>query len=251
MRLTLIGALLSSLTLLANPNPQPVVQSAEPAGNVLRLNGYNFGPNPGQVIIGTVPLGIVSWNDGFVVAQLPVMIPATYSLLLVKAQGQGNGTSQYFLGSIAIGSGGAVGPQGPAGPVGPAGAVGPVGPVGPAGAVGPAGPVGPAGAIGPAGPAGPKGATGSSGIVAYHLQPLENGPITLTPNSGAMIEVTCPAGYKVMGGGGTVSSHDAVLTRTRPITGKAYTGWEMYWVNGATANRTLWFNSYAICILTQ
>jgi hypothetical protein len=110
------------------------------------------------------------------------------------------------------------------------------------------GPAGLSGAMGPMGPAGPQ---GPSGFIAYLLQPLQNGPVTLAPGNGAMIEVTCPAGYKVFGGGGASSVTDAILNRSRPITGKAYTGWEMYWVNGSGFSKSYTFNSYAICVLTQ
>ncbi|MBL8231614.1 MAG: hypothetical protein JNL98_24165 [Bryobacterales bacterium] len=271
-RLLSVSLLAAALHANPQPNSQPVVTAAEPALGLLKLTGSSFGQSPGQVVVGTVPLGIVSWNDNYIAVQLPQMPPATYSLLVVKAQGQGNGASQFFLGSLTIGGGGAVGPQGPAGPIGPAGpagAIGPIGPAGPAGAVGPIGPAGPTGAIGPIGPAGPAGPAGAngpvgpagpvgpmgpmgpSGVMTYLLQPLQTGPTTLVAGGSAMIEVTCPAGFKVFGGGGASSVTDAVLNRSRPITGKAYTGWEMRWINGSEVTKNFSFDSYAICVLTQ
>jgi hypothetical protein len=246
----LFGTLVLAAVLQADPlaSKQPVVSSAEPVGNLLKLNGSDFGQNPGQVVVGTLPLGIISWNQNYIVAQLPQMLPATYSLLVVKAQAQGEGASQFFLGNLTIGSAGPMGPQGPAGPVGPAGVAGPTGPVGATGATGPAGPMGPTGPMGPVGPVGPQ---GPSGFISYLLQPLQNGPITLPAGSSAMIEVSCPVGYKVFGGGGASSVEDAVLNRSRPITGKAYTGWEMRWVNGSAISKTFWFDSYAICANVQ
>jgi hypothetical protein len=111
-----------------------------------------------------------------------------------------------------------VGPPGPAGPVGPQGLVGPQGPkgdVGPAGPQGLAGPSGPVGGPGPQGPkgdvgigvqgiAGPAGATGAPGVSGYQRIVVGTVNETLPPFGEVVRFANCPAGKKVVGGGGII-----------------------------------------------
>jgi hypothetical protein len=66
----------------------------------------------------------------------------------------------------------------------------------PAGQQGPAGPAGPQG---PAGPAGPQGAAGVNGVSGLEIVHVDTGMNSDTQKS---IVATCPAGKKVVGGGG-------------------------------------------------
>lgn len=132
---------------------------------------------------------------------------------------------------------GSVGPQGPVGmtgPQGPAGAAGPQGPSGPKGDPGITGPQGPAGATGPAGSKGDKGDKGDTGLqgpAGPQGFPGPAGPqgiagmsgleiVTVTqpawPSAQALI-ASCPAGKKVIGGGASVQSSNAVLVGSFPI----------------------------------
>ena len=147
------------------------------------------------------------------------------------------------------GADGAIGPQGPVGPIGPAGAVGPVGPVGPAGPAGPVGPAGPTGAqgmvgaTGAPGPQGPQGATGPQGPQGAQGPPGSQGLqgvagvsgyqiVTATANNTnlpnhALINQTvlCPAGTRVVGGGGQqtgVSGLTATLGSSYPDTNQSW-----------------------------
>lgn len=99
---------------------------------------------------------------------------------------------------------GEIGPMGPAGPTGPQGPAGidgkpgPIGPIGPTGPQGPPGPQGPAGPQGPTGPQGPPGPPGTPGVSGHEILQRAIGPAQV-PEQG--IDVQCPAGKKVMGGG--------------------------------------------------
>jgi hypothetical protein len=77
-------------------------------------------------------------------------------------------------------------------------------PAGPKGPKGPAGPQGPAGAAGPAGPAGPQGAAGVSGYVrSYDIgAPWDS-------SSPKTRDVSCPAGKKLLAGGGRLHHLEA------------------------------------------
>jgi Collagen triple helix repeat (20 copies) len=114
------------------------------------------------------------------------------------------------------------GPQGPAGPPGPAGPAGPQGPTGPQGPAGPAGPQGPPGPQGPAGPTGPAGPQGPAGVSGYEVV---NGPLVSGAVSTYDAEATCPAGKRVLGGGGDQHQFGWFLDDSAPLSGGV--GWRV------------------------
>lgn len=96
------------------------------------------------------------------------------------------------------------------GVAGPEGAQGPAGSQGPAGPAGPQGQAGPQGAQGPAGPAGPQGPAGD--VRGYQV-------LMLPPANVKEFErrtVLCPAGKKVLGGGGEARGDNAALVGSFP-----------------------------------
>ena len=105
---------------------------------------------------------------------------------------------------------------------------------------GPAGPAGPAGAMGPAGPAGAAGAPGVSGLEIVNVQSASDSvsPKVLTAN--------CPAGKKLVGGGGRIINQAGfvALDESYPVSA---TSWRL---TGTEVNSTIgnWYvNAYAIC----
>jgi hypothetical protein len=102
---------------------------------------------------------------------------------------------------------------------------------------GPAGPAGPAGAQGPAGP---QGAPGLAGLEIVKVQ----GP--LSSDSSRLTTVTCPAGKKVVGGGGQVvgGAGDVALDESYPLNA---TAWRAV-ANETNATAAAWFlSAYAVC----
>ncbi len=93
------------------------------------------------------------------------------------------------------GARGLSGPQGTPGAAGPQGARGPAGPQGPAGQDGARGSEGPQGPQGPAGTQGPKGDSGTAHTT------LAQSTTVVEPGTSAALNVTCPAGTTVTGGG--------------------------------------------------
>jgi hypothetical protein len=164
-----------------------------------------------------------------------------------------------------------VGPPGPTGPAGPQGVPGPQGPIGPAGPRGPqglpgaTGPKGDQGEPGPAGPAGPKGdiGIGLQGIVGPAGAPGPQGipgvsgyqrVVVTTANEqlGAFGEVVrfanCPAGKKVVGGGGVIfnASGRWFIDSSGPISD---TQWVVAFANATGATITAGQMSVtAICV---
>ena len=151
---------------------------------------------------------------------------------------------------------GATGPQGPQGPPGPQGATGPAGPQGPAGPRGATGPAGPQGPVGPQGPTGPRGATGPQGppgVANYQIVVNNLTNQSLGPNGERIQSATCPAGKRVLGGGGLVRGAAGrwIIGSSGPASNTADpdpTTWIVAWENlsGATitaANEEV----YAIC----
>lgn len=122
------------------------------------------------------------------------------------------------------GTTGATGPQGPIGLTGSQGPIGPMGPQGPAGTqglkgdqgiqgpIGSQGPIGLTGSQGPIGPIGPKGDTGAIGPVGvsgYEIVWNGEGWIggsTWNPGTEKRVEVFCPIGKKVLGGGTVITN---------------------------------------------
>jgi len=109
----------------------------------------------------------------------------------------------------------------------------------PAGQQGPPGPVGPQG---PAGPAGPQGAPGVSGFE------IVNVASALSSDDEKAITATCPAGKKVLGGGGFAGSliftDDVALIASNP---SGTTGWRVA-AQETDATGAVWLvRAYAVC----
>jgi len=64
----------------------------------------------------------------------------------------------------------------------------------------PAGPQGPAGPVGPQGPTGPQGLAGTNGVSGLEIVNVPSG--ALNSDTEKSVTATCPAGKKVVGGGG-------------------------------------------------
>jgi hypothetical protein len=107
----------------------------------------------------------------------------------------------------------------------------------PAGPQGPAGPEGPRGDTGAAGQPGPAGATGISG---YEV--VNTAPATLGPGAITAVSASCPAGKKVLGGGGTVG-HDVRILASRPV-GETAWWWQ---AQNEGASTVTGMQGYAIC----
>jgi hypothetical protein len=133
------------------------------------------------------------------------------------------------------------GPQGPAGPPGPAGPQGPPGPQGPAGLQGPAGSTGPAGPQGPAGPTGPAGPQGPAGVSGWEL--VRGATVTASGTYTAV--ANCPAGKRVLGGGGSQGQFLWFLDDSRPQNGG--TGWQVEYSPGPGAPPSGIGEAWAIC----
>lgn len=166
------------------------------------------------------------------------------------------------------GPAGPAGPQGPVGPAGPPGAQGPAGPVGPAGAVGaqgepgpagppgaqgPAGPTGAQGAQGLPGPAGPAGATGTQGLTGAQgpagspgisAWQIVRGP-TVTSSDVYTATADCPAGKKVLGGGGSQGQYLWFLDDSKPKSDGS--GWEVQYAPGPGAPTPGIGEAWAVC----
>lgn len=123
------------------------------------------------------------------------------------------------------GPAGATGPQGDPGPIGPAGPKGDPGPIGPAGpkgdpgppgATGPKGDPGPAGATGAQGPAGPQGPAGAPGVSGHEI--VSNTGLLPVPTTQSFfnVNVDCPFGKRVLGGGYQSGAFSANVIRSSP-----------------------------------
>jgi hypothetical protein len=128
------------------------------------------------------------------------------------------------LSAGAIGS--LTGQRGPAGPSGEAGRRGPIGPIGA---------TGPKGATGPAGPQGPSGIGGWEVVVS----PTQ----TVPGDTGDGTHVDCPAGKRVLGGGGSSATFSMDLVSSAPTDLGA--GWAVLYQNRNTAPRTYYV--WAVC----
>jgi hypothetical protein len=148
------------------------------------------------------------------------------------------------------GPAGETGPQGPAGPEGPRGAQGlrgpqgnpgPPGAMGPEGAMGPAGPQGPQGTTGAAGPPGPQGPQGPPGVSG--LQIVSNSG-TAIHNTQSTIEVDCPSGKVVTGGGFYTRFEEIRPVASRPRDANT---WEIIVENISSNIDVLDIQVYALC----
>ncbi len=157
-----------------------------------------------------------------------------------------------------VGPTGPVGPAGPEGPVGPAGPAGPAGATGPAGAMGPAGPqgemgpTGPAGPTGPQGPVGPQGATGATGpqgpagISGQMIASTAMLTLNLMPNQQSSLDVTCPTGKRVLGGGWETNNPSANVhaLSSYPL---SQTSWRVVIRLSQDTAATFGFRVWAVC----
>lgn len=122
---------------------------------------------------------------------------------------------------------------------------------GPKGDTGETGPQGPQGPAGPQGEQGPKGDTGDPGLdgALAGWERVEHGvAYTFTGNAWQNIDVLCPTGKKVVGGGGFVEGQDytnVVLASSAPYS--VGEGWFAAFRNVAitTATVTIWV--FAVC----
>ncbi|HWH13923.1 MAG TPA: hypothetical protein VNT51_04200, partial [Miltoncostaeaceae bacterium] len=138
------------------------------------------------------------------VARLEVQVRTISAQLAVQAgvikqlQAGGGGGS-----TLSGGTAGPRGPQGPQGERGVEGPPGPSGPPGPRGTTGLTGAQGPAGPAGPAGPQGPVGPPGDGSASVGKVSAADN-PFSASGLE-SQAQVTCPAGQRATGGGGTVT----------------------------------------------
>ena len=80
---------------------QPFIQNAVPSstGNILTINGVNFGAAPPAVYLNFQPLTVQSSSPTQVVAALPTLAPGTYSLIMIAG-------GQPVLSQVTIGGAG-------------------------------------------------------------------------------------------------------------------------------------------------
>ena len=119
---------------------------------------------------------------------------------------------------------------------------------------------GPTGPPGPAGTAGPAGPPGAFGAITVQREDL-----ALADNSTTGVQVTCPAGTTIIGGGGTVdasSSDDIHLTVSRPFRqppavsdlpadGDPFDAWRVVFRNPAGGTGAATARAFAICAQTS
>jgi hypothetical protein len=130
-----------------------------------------------------------------------------------------------------------VGPAGPTGGVGPQGLKGDKGDKGDTGAQGPAGAVGPAGPTGPAGPAGTVGGT-------FEIRTLVSSFNSTSPKT---VTVDCPAGKRVLGGGGltSIGNGDVALYESRPVDSDT---WQVSAAENTNLSSGWTLTGYATCV---
>jgi len=154
----------------------------------------------------------------------------------------------------SVGQPGATGPVGSPGPAGAAGPAGPVGATGPAGDTGETGPAGPSGEPGSAGPAGAAGATGPPGPSDSPVLAPASSTSAAGANSGTVVSAvaTCPAGKKILGGGGSYSVSNAAQTNRVVVVGSYPSAGDAWTVTvrvnqnlGGTVTATV--SAYAVC----
>lgn len=160
----------------------------------------------------------------------------------------------------AVGPTGSQGPQGVPGPAGNDGTVGPQGPAGPPGPQGPQGDAGPQGPQGPQGDPGPQGATGSQGPQGdpgpadSDVRPAVSTTSAANASAGTTVSATvnCPAGKKILGGGGKADASSAGQVR-RVVLLESYPSGASSWtaavivITNLTAGTTARVTAYAIC----
>ena len=117
---------------------------------------------------------------------------------------------------------------------------------GSAGPAGAAGPVGPKGAQGPAGPKGDQGPTGPQGAPGLAGAEIVTAESPTSSSSSRQVDVTCPAGKTVVGGGAQIysASGKAALDESYPSNGTTWRA-TAYEVVSTTSNWHL--SAFAIC----
>ena len=147
-------------------------------GITLEIYGENFtdGDEIPEVTLGGFPVTEIDglWTDEFIAADLPLIDPGDYLLVVTNHEGT---TGDYDL---TIGAVGPVGPQGEQGIQGP---TGPQGIQGFTGAQGEQGLPGDDGAPGATGPVGPRGPAGSTNIKVLQAKSFSTGGSRLYTNS--------------------------------------------------------------------
>lgn len=120
---------------------------------------------------------------------------------------------------------------------------------GPQGLPGPTGPQGAQGATGPQGPAGP---TGASGLSGYQIVRAEGTSSSATIQT---VAAYCPAGKKVVSGGGSISfdtgnsyevNNGVALHMSRPLGDNAWDVQAVMTLGNTTA--TWHLNTFAVCV---
>ena len=104
-------------------------------------------------------------------------------------------------------------------------------------------PAGPRGDKGEKGDKGDKGATGSPGISAHEF--LQSAATSVAPNVSGFATATCPAGKRVLGGGGHIAGAvqgAGFLWQSIPLSN---TEWRVAYKNTSAANVSIW--AYAVC----
>jgi hypothetical protein len=169
-----------------------------------------------MAVLGASPVGQAAKNAVLPKSSVGSVQLKNNAVTSAKVRNGSLSAADFRRGTLKAGAQGPAGPQGHAGPQGPKGSQGNPGPQGPAGPAGPQGPAGqgPNGAQGDPGPqgppgpkgdpgaAGPKGDTGPAGPAgASGYEVVKATTQTLNSTEGSAV-ATCPAGKKVLGGGG-------------------------------------------------
>ena len=228
----------------AGDKPQLVVKSAVADGDRLYIDGVNFlchADDTASVWLAGEVLAVESASSTALVAVLPLpapsLAPGTYLLRVSR----GPATVENDAFTLAIGAMGPPGPEGPPGregPPGPPGEVGQAGPPGPQGLSGEPGVPGVPGLPGPIGPAGPAGPAGPPGVSEYERVARAS---TLPADETLSIDVPCPAGKLVFGGGADAPAPGVQLVSSYPV---APSAWRVHVRN---AGPEVEITAYAVC----
>lgn len=242
--LALILCTLTAFAMSHKPSqPQLVIQSVlqDYDSGMMLINGINLdnGSWP-EVTLGDRQLEVIDYDSNQIRVWQPTELFDADYLLSVTT---GHATKQYDSYALTIGGSGLPGPQGPQGPAGPAG---PVGPAGPQGEPGPQGAQGIVGTQGEPGATGPQGPQGLPGISNYSVSTETVTQYVFT--SRLELEIYCPFGSRVLGGGGWSNHSDMVLVSSYPIGG---TGWGLSYRKLTDESLEVNIIKYAICATVQ
>ena len=98
---------------------------------------------------------------------------------------------------------------------------------------------------GPRGPQGPTGATGATGAPGVSGWETVNSTSANDSSNSKQVIVNCPAGKKVVGGGGNASGGYAFLFVSQPV---ASGGWGVVATESPTTSANWTLTAYAICV---